>query len=156
MATVVPRVVTGQQFVDYLLPLFTYAASGVAVSVALQYTDQELALFALVLLLYAILSAIKYFAEWLARANDGVVDGYERYVIYGIELVRWLLFFMLPTLVMSVLAWALGQAAPLPPWYEVLGLAAPVIAAVLAVLPVMLSAAANATLIAMAGGGGDM
>ncbi len=148
--TSVPRVVTGTQIVDTVIPVLTYGvAAWILTDVALQYTDQEFLLLMAAGELYWLGSMVKYFVEWLARLNDGVVDSYERYILYGVDLGRWLLFFMLPILGMSIIKWALALAA-LPPWYEVVALGAPVVTAILAILPTQVTTLANTAMVVVA------
>lgn len=149
--TAIPRVVTGDKIVDYIIPILTYKLADSLLAWAYQYTDEQFQLLRLAGVLYMLTTMIKYVVEWVAAdasssAQQHLLSPYARVWCYVVDMVRWVLFFMLPSLTMAVLT-SILVAGPAPPWYEALALAATILAFILAVLPVMLSSASNVVLV---------
>jgi hypothetical protein len=130
----VPRVVTGAAVVDAVIPVVTsYAASAFA-GMLLEVTDEVAQLFVLALLVYLLVSGAHEFFQWLALRTDGFIDGYERYLLYVVQLVQWFLFFLTTGLVFQWLTRFLAKHA-LMPWYEAVALGAVLIMIAIAYLP---------------------
>ena len=130
--------------VEYIVPVLTYAvATSLVTLVTAEYSDQYFLLLALDLLCFVYAAAGKWLVESLARCNDGVIDAYERVWSYLFELLRLLFVFMVPPLVFLIFG-SLMTYGPLPVWYEACALAAPIVALILALLPVMVTSAAVA------------
>jgi hypothetical protein len=142
----VPRVVTGTAVIDSLLPVVCgYAASAIS-GMLLEFTDEIAQLLALAVMFYLLFSGVRGASEFLALRNDGVIDGYERFFIYDVELVQWFLFFLSSSLAFQWLTRFLADY-PLMPWYEAAALASVLIMVMIAFLPrTLLTVAASASI----------
>ncbi len=138
------RISTGAAVVDWMIPVLTGFLANEIVKWSAFYTDETWQLLLLAGLSYVLCCVVRRCAETLALLNDGIIDSYEQIGVYVLQFAEWLLFYLIPMYLFTLIGDYIGNYSPLPWWPEACALAAVLLLLLVAVLPRRLTGAADA------------